>query len=336
MKFQEVHGSNARTMKDRNTRVVLEALRARKMGTVRFLAEQTGLSAVTVGSIIQELIHEGRVLPGELAPSEGGRPAQQFIFNGHFQHGLAVFSRELGGVDTLCFRVVDLLGGVVGRRDVPLGQITPENLEEQVAIILDEDPSIGALGFGVPGIELGGTIVALDYPAFREVNLVERLTGRFARPVRVENDVNAAALGRGIQADPRHSEVCIYFPRKYPPGAGIRVDGRLIKGARHFAGEVAWLPLGIAWGPELADSRDDFIAAAARVVVSLVAVVDPQSVVLYGEFLTPDYREGIIARCRKLLPRDMELPEILCPGDFSGDFEQGLIGITLELLDNPK
>ena len=34
----------------------------------------------------------------------------------------------------------------------------------------------------------------------------------------------------------------IYFPKNYPPGAGLVIDQQLFKGANHLSGEIKHLP----------------------------------------------------------------------------------------------
>lgn len=228
---------------------------------------------------------------------------------------------------------MDLYGQVVSSENNAVDEVTVERIEGLVASAMESYGAIKSIGFGLPGIELGGTIVALDYDDFVGSPIVERFKQRFGIPVVVENDVNAAVLGRAFDQDAPENEVYMYFPRKYPPGAGIRANGQLIKGRHHFAGEIGWLPLGIKWGPTLVDSFEDFCRAVAQVALSSISMLDPDSVVLFGEFLTNKHLERIKEHCRSQLPEGIAL-SICLADDFSGDFQKGLIGLTLQGLEN--
>lgn len=326
--------SGALLVKDLNTQLVRRALHSQRSATVRDLAVATGLSSVTVGSLVQALVGANLAQEGELVPSNGGRPSRLYHFNPKHSLVLVAFTREVAGRDTLCLRVADLYGQVIDHADEPLDASSLQAFEPAIDRLVERHPTIAALGFGLPGIEFGGTIVALDYRSLVGAPVVEHFRTRYGRPIVVENDVNAAVLGRGKREGASASEVYLYFPRKYTPGSGIRIDGQLLKGSRHYAGEIGFLPLDIPWGdPTLTDSLEASSDAIARVVVSLAAVLDPDSVVLFGEFLTPEHRDAVANRCRELLPPGL-VPSLSLAEDFSQDFQEGLIGLTLDLLEN--
>ncbi len=324
-------GVNTLLVKDMNTRLVLKALRSYRTATVKELAQATELTVVTVKDIVRDLIAHNKVYEGGTVPSKGGRPSKQYVFNENSNKGLVVFTRELNGHDSICVRVVDLYGQVKESVDHQVDTISVAKIENLISHLIKKHPSIGAISIGLPGIEFEGRIVALDYQSTIGDPIIQRLREKFNLPVIIENDVNAAVLGHDELEDSRDTEVYIYFPRKYPPGAGIKVNGKLLKGNRHFAGEIGWLPLDIPWGPELADSFDEFTAAASKVVLSMITILDPDSVVLFGEFLTDTHLKEIIDKCKRGLPQRI-IPELSLAEDFSLDFERGLIGLTLEAL----
>jgi len=316
------------TVKDVNTRLVRSALRDARSATVKDLALTTGLSAVTVGTLVQALVDQGVAREGVLRPSQGGRPSREYHFEAQHALVLVAFTREVEGRDTLCLRVADLYGEVLASEDQPLDATSLAALEPGLDRLVERYPRVRVIGLGLPGIEHNGTIVALDYPGLVGTPIVDHFQRRYDRPVLFENDVNAAVMGRRPGAA---SEVYLYFPRKYGPGAGIRLDGRLWKGSRHYAGEVSFLPLGVAWGGPWTDDFASCVDTVARVVLSLAAVLDPDSVVLFGEFLTEAHREAVAARCQTALPG--LVPSLSLADDFTRDVQQGLIQLTLGRLE---
>lgn len=331
--MKPIPAGNALVVKQHNSRLVLGALKGSRSATIRDLAAATGLSVPTVGSLIQDLVGIGAAAEGDLVPSQGGRPSRLYRFNAEHQLALAVFTREVEGRDTVCLRVADLYGTVLAAEDHPFQPTGLAAFEPFLDGLTARFPAIGAIGFGLPGIEYGGTITALDYRALVGAPILDHFARRYGVPVLFENDVNAAVLGRGRRPGAAASEAYLYFPQKYIPGCGLRVDGRLLKGYRHFAGEIGWLPLGVRWGdPALVDDADRFADAAARVVISLTAVVAPESVVLFGEFLTPGHLEGIADRCRRHLPAEV-VPALSLITDFTTDFQEGLLGLTLDRIE---
>lgn len=324
-------GRSTLDLREHNFLSVRQALQSARSAICRDLAESTGLSKVTVGAILQEMVDTGVALEGDLLPSNGGRPSREYLFNERHSLVLVVFTRELEGKDTVCLRVSDLHGQVVYSQETELLPQALEDFDPFIDAILERYPRISSIGLGLPAFEYQGRLVQSDYPALVGTEVQEHFRRRYALPVVYENDVNAAALGRGSRPGAADTEAYLYFPRKYVPGAGIRVNGRLLRGNRHSAGEVRFLPLGIVWGQNLTDLPEESAEAVARVVVSLVAILDPDSVVLFGEFLTPDQFDRVRALCRQLLPDGM-LPQISLSKDFTLDFQDGLIHLALELV----
>jgi len=332
MNSSEKSGVSTLFVKDLNTKTVLNTLKHARTATVRDLAAASGLSTVTVKGILNKLVEQHQAVPDGMAPSSGGRPSQRYRFNEQFMLGLLLYAREIDGKDSVCLRVADLYGDILDAADHEMPHIRSEDIEALIAEKIEAYPRIQAVGIGLPGIEYQGSIVSLDYKSLIGMPIIRQMQSRFGLPVVFENDVNAAVLGRSGNDSPEGTEIYIYFPRKYPPGAGIRVNGKLIKGSRHFAGEVGYLPLGIRWGEETADSFEDCSSAAAQVIISLTAVLDPDSVVLYGEHITNSHLERIREICRSQLPGHV-LENLTCSGDFSADFEQGLKYLILNLLE---
>lgn len=325
-------GVNTLIVKTINTRIVLKELRARRVSTVKELAAASELTVATVTAIVQDLKERGRLYEGGLIPSLGGRPSRQYLFNETYSLALVLFAREIDGRDAVCLRVLDLYGQALDSQTHQMDEITMDALESLIAATIDRYPSIGAVSIGLPGIELGGTIVALDYRSLIGEPIVSRLGDRFNIPVNVENDVNAAALGYCAANDSDGTVVYVYFPRKYGPGAGITVSGTLLKGRNHAAGEVARLPLGIDWGPELTYDFDRFIEAASDTLLGIAAVLDPDTFVLYGEYLTERHLGALLDALGRMLPPTQILPEIRLASDFSADFERGLSDLALRRL----
>ncbi|MGS2616418.1 ROK family protein [Micromonospora sp. LZ34] len=156
---------------------------------------------------------------------------------------------DIGGTKTVA-ALVTPAGEVVRRAE---GQ-TPAGLGP--AAVLDAaarlaGPLLEAAGAATVGIGSAGTIDpatgAVRYatdslPGWRGTRIADGLRARLGREVRVENDVNAAALGEAWTGAGCGRGHLLLVAVGTGLGAGIVRTGRIEHGARGAAGEVAHLP----------------------------------------------------------------------------------------------
>ena len=103
---------------------------------------------------------------------------------------------------------------------------------------------LASVGVGVPGIvdAATGTVTSAVNLDIRTSALGEVLRNDLGAPVRIENDVNAAALGAQWTLRPRVDELC-YLNVGTGLAAGVISGGTLVRGARGGAGELGHFAL---------------------------------------------------------------------------------------------
>lgn len=153
---------------------------------------------------------------------------------------------DIGGTKTEAV-VVDHDGAVVGRTRLATGYGSEAVVESAVAAISGaaaeagvEVEALATIGVGIPG-----TVDAASGLVTHAINLgVERLElgpvlwQRLGMPVRVENDVNAAAIGAfHALAQPASASIA-YLNLGTGLAAGLVLRGELWRGARGSAGEI--------------------------------------------------------------------------------------------------
>ncbi len=326
---------NALTMKEININLVRRALKAQRQATKHQIAAATGISTVTVGSILQDLMAANEAFPAGFAASSGGRPAQIFRFNENHAHVLILFTHEQNGLDMLYLRVVNLFGACIHEEDTPLDTIDLRTFEPPIDTALEAHPSIQAIGFGLPGVVMDGSFQSGDYPGLVGVALLPHYAARYGRPVILENDVNAASVGhvKHAQIDSPAALVYFYFPQKYRPGAGICINGMLYRGLNNYAGEIGDLPSDVDWlDPALYADAAKVSDAIARLVIMTSSLLNPHSIVLAGDFLTDAHLAIIQRHCAAQLAPNAR-PPIHLARDFTLDYQRGMIAETLALLE---
>lgn len=330
-------GGNALVIREVNINLVRKVLKERGEVTKRQVAESTGLSIVTVGTVLHDLAERNEVRAGKMSSSSGGRPAQQYIYNDEHALALILFPFEQEGSITIESTIVTLSGRRLHEASTNVPHIDLDAFEQVIDDTLQLYPKIGAIGFGLPGSEVDAVLVVSDYEALRGLKVAEHFKNRYNKPVVIENDVNAAVLGYCSSHMPKDTDqavVYFYFPDRFPPGAGIFLGGKLYKGKRGFAGEVGHMPLGVQWGDTGPQASSDVLEEAiSKLTVAVSSVLNPDVVVLYGSFLNEEHLLAVTEKCRAALPAST-VPDILLSEDFAADYLNGMIAQTLRSLES--
>ncbi|MFN3929253.1 MAG: ROK family protein, partial [Thermoflexus sp.] len=145
---------------------------------------------------------------------------------------------EAGGTKFLC-----AVGTGPGdlRAIVRIPTMTPEEtLGRVIAFFQGFRSELRAIGVGAfgpldlnPNSPTFGTIPTTPKPGWSGVNLLKPLREAFRVPIRLETDVNAAALGEGRWGAAQGLETFVYLTVGTGIGGGAMVHGRLLHGALH-------------------------------------------------------------------------------------------------------
>ncbi len=320
-------------IKDINLNKVRSAIKKLGVATKPQLAEDTGLSVVTINSLVNTLIASGEILPHKTIPSDGGRPAASFRYNSEYRLALMIYMHELHGQDQAYYCVVNLKGEVLEREQQSLSQVTVSSFDLNIERMLQKFPQIKAICFGIPGVEVDHKLMIIDYAGLRDQSLSGHIMERFQLPVMIENDINAAILGYcHINEIPKEQCVIgIYYPDKYPPGAGIYMKGDIYKGRDGLAGEIKYLPLGIVW-EEFDYNPQEVEALIIKTLRAFSCMYNPDRIILYGESLPPDLINKVRDSC--LTPvEELMLAEIVLSADLNHDFEAGIKQLAVRMID---
>ena len=205
------------------------------------IARSTGLTRVTVSGLVADLIAEGLV--EELGVRVEGKVGKPATLVGMRTADFQIIAVDLTDDSRLLGAVMTLVGGVVVRRSVALegrtGDAAAELLETLCRELLAAStrPVIG-VGIASPGvIDLAGTVVQAPNRGWYDLPLAANLTQALGVPVHVANDANTRALGEFTYGAAAGSG-CMVVTVGQGVGAGIVVDGALVLGRHHAAGEI--------------------------------------------------------------------------------------------------
>ena len=217
-----------------------------KADTRAEIARLTGLSRTAVTLRVNQLLEEGLVIDRIDGRSTGGRPPSRL----EFQTGGGIVVAAALGLSRTQLAICDLAGEVIheSRPNVDL-QRGPDFAVDAVLEELDHmlaesgvpADSIRGVGVSIPGpVEpsTGRSIMPPALPGWDRVAIAPLFSARLTAPVRVENDVNALALGE--RRNHAHAQVDDMLFIKVSTGIGAAVvsGGQLQRGALGAAGEI--------------------------------------------------------------------------------------------------
>ncbi|MEO5603907.1 MAG: ROK family protein, partial [Cyclobacteriaceae bacterium] len=138
-----------------------------------------------------------------------------------------------------------LSNGVIsldGRGGEQVGQL----ITEQIKKIQGSDTQPRAIGVSIPGIshQKTGTVWAPNIPGWESYPLldeIKKVSGTM--PVSIDNDRACCMLGEMWRGNARGCKDAIYLSVGTGIGAGILIDGKILRGAHDIAGAVGWLAL---------------------------------------------------------------------------------------------
>ncbi|WP_026831261.1 ROK family transcriptional regulator [Exiguobacterium antarcticum] len=315
--------------------LVRQALLFERLHTIPELSRTLSTSFPTIKKHLDILIEHGEVDEQDSDVSSGGRPAKRYRYRADHTHGLALYLE----LDAIGYRIFDAVGTLLtnGTVSVPRQQPHVPALVRLIHRLLAQDPRITFLSIGVAAsVEDGKVFFAPDYPSLQQVDLKQTLESEFRLPVVIENDMNSAVVGFH-EADQNRQQSLIYlYLGKNGPGSGILINGQLVRGSSHFAGEISVVPQydKMTFGQAIAKRRATLdaqtIDAISRLTATFAATLNPRLLIFNGEELTEHDLEQIRFKTTEYIP-EAHIP-LLIRSNWETDYLNGLTRIGLQLL----
>lgn len=262
-------GTNHRTTKDYNRRIVLKAIAFGAPVSRAEVARQTLLTPQAISNIVSDLIEEGLVLERFAERTRGPRSiALDLNPEGAYAIGLSMDPFHVSAV------LANVVGDVEARIRLPGSYAAdPEAaldlFAKAVHELLADRPAVRDRLWGV-GLGLPGPIDPIDkalvniegFPAWVGIPVADRLEPRIDLPVYVENNATAAAIGEAWFGKGREFQHFFYFFITKGIGAGVIINGEPYHGVGGFTGEVGLIP-GPAASGVAAQRMDNLISLDA-------------------------------------------------------------------------
>lgn len=324
---------NANLVKEINLNKLRNVFKLKKIASKPQLAELTELSVVTINSLVKILVENREVIEDVILPSNGGRPATAYRFNSEFSLALVIYMYEQRGEDTVFICISNLYGEVLEKIEKTMIKIEDNSFDSLIEKMLLKYPNIKVISFGMPGEEIDGRLLISDYKELKDTMFTSYIEEKFQLPVIFENDINAAVEGYcySHQVTEKQCVVGIYFPSKYPPGAGIYINGGIYKGRNGLAGEIKYLPFEIDW-ENFDYNEEQMKEIIIKTILSFCCMYNPDTIVIYGEGISDAIAAEFKSRCNSEIEKIM-IPEIVISKELNCDFEIGIKQIALKALE---
>ncbi|MEK3886177.1 ROK family transcriptional regulator [Bacillus sp. FSL K6-3431] len=304
------------------------------------ISQHLDISFPTVSKVIAQMEKEGEVYEVGLDDSSGGRRAQRYTYNPDYMLGLALFLEE----DKTVYTIFNCVGEVKEKgTEVVMVQDDLDSLTELIKKTILTFPKISSIAIGVPGAVDNGRIFYIpNYEGFHEFDLKDYYEDLFSIPVVVENDMNAAVLGFHIMNKRVENQSLVYvYSGKNGPGAGILINGDVVRGSTFFTGEISFVPLyddrNLLQALEQRDkksmekirmSRELEIQALGRLIASFVAIINPHEIIFSKEEMNEITLDRVAIETAQYVPKE-HLPRLVL-SNWKEDYLNGLQHLALD------
>ncbi|MGR6468076.1 ROK family transcriptional regulator [Rhizobium sp. PAMB 3182] len=240
------------------------------------IAKLTGLSKQTISDVVRDLEDDGWLTPVGHIEAKAGRNALSYEINHRAAFAVGM---DIGGTK-IAAAITDLSGNILAETVVPTDKRGGEHLVAQLEnvvtdLMAEADAPRSKLSIavlGTPGFQQPGTghiEIAPNIPGLDAIDLRGLLSARLGIPVEIENDVNLAACGEQWRGHGMQVDNFAFVAFGTGIGMGLIANGKLVRGARGGAGEIAYLPI----GADPYDSRG-FLLGTLETSIGSVAIAE--------------------------------------------------------------
>ena len=228
------------------TAALFDLIRRGQVATRPGLVAVSGLGRKAVTQRVEALIEGGLVRDGGLVASTGGRPVRTLEVN----PGAGCVVGVIIGSTEIDVARIDLGGGIIKAVSCAWNvEVGPERTMQRVAGLLEEvgapagGTGLWSVAIGVPGpveFSTGRVFGPSVMPGWDGFSPRAWFRDRLDAPVWVDNHVHLMALGEW-HGPPRSNRDLLFIEVGMDVGAGLMVDGRVLRGERGAAGSIGHL-----------------------------------------------------------------------------------------------
>lgn len=238
-------------MKQMNRKIVFDIIRKKREVTRVELSEMTGMSGPSILTIVNEFLEKGILVQRGKQSTSMGRHPISMAFNPDIMLSIGI---EYEG-NNLSVGVVNLDGEIrfqtVFKVPANLGdnffQVIEKSITKIEGLLSKENLDYCGIGIGIPGavnykekVVYFAPYVGVNAPLDISKQL-EELEKKFNKPIFIENDVNASAIGEFyIREANENGKDLLYISIGTGIGSGIILNRELRHGCNYLCGEIGY------------------------------------------------------------------------------------------------
>jgi predicted NBD/HSP70 family sugar kinase len=239
------------TSRDINRRIALNVIREHQPISRADLARHLKITRGVVSTLVQELIAQGVIYEGATGETARGRKPTFLHIRTRDRLAIAVDVRFSKTYLMLC----DFSGRQLALEAHDTIFTVPEfikDLSVRIRRMLKTHcvkATCEGIGLVVPGMvdQLTGTILNAPALGWRGVDIRDKLAAATRLPVQIENSGRACALAQLwlVRGEAARPDSFVFISVSDGVGVGMVVNGELVRGHDHIAGEFGHIPLNL-------------------------------------------------------------------------------------------
>lgn len=329
-------------IKKQNIKNIKRIIQEKGSVTKPEMAEKTGLSVVTCGTILNELTADGTIVEEAFRLSSGGRPAMSYRFSPNAGNSLCLYAYTENNSSFIRHQILDLSGNI---KEVGVSQeksIDIDTLIADIKKIVRPELNIKVIVIGIQGCINENIVEFSDLSELSGINISQEVQKATGIPTRVENDMNTVALGlqksfegkgTGCAKCSSKNVALLFFPKGQTPAGGFIVDGNILRGSSNLAVELSFFPYG--FNKEHQRIAFSNIKHAAPIInqllIATTVFLDPAIIVITGGLSSEINQDKLLKHLAESLHRH-QLPKIEIRPIVETEYFAGLHSIAVNYL----
>ena len=227
---------------------------------------------------------------------------------------LAVSINANGENSHISYRLYNNLQEIVLDSNIIKSNIKLHDVLDALDTVVLQNEMIDVISIALPGVMVEGNVYSGIIEGGNH-QLKELLEKRYEKEIYL---VNAAVVGYYASQNQYKSIAFLFQPIGRMAGSGIIVNGQLVRGMDHLAGEVALLPLKLSNDYfTLANTPEGTLELVSKNIMSIIAIVSPEAIVVYSDLIldsqdvSDEIKKSLSQYSLKVYPKIIKVENIL-------------------------